>query len=96
MCNCSSVQTLMELQERHWQLCAAAYPHQDGHAVVYELVHGLPHLQRCAVELLATLTSWEAQVQAVRESSPCAYFLSTHQLVAAATLMYAIQRKGMR
>ncbi len=79
------------------QLRAAGHPdHQyTPDDIVYELAHGLPHLEQAAVDLQQVLASWQDNIQAIHDKYNLSLFLSTHQLVAASELLKALLSDGM-
>lgn len=62
---------------------------------MYELAHGLPHLEEAAVDLLQVLASWQDDIKAIHDKYNLFLFLSTHQLVAASELLKALLTDGM-
>jgi len=79
------------------QLRAAGHPdHQyTPDDIVYELAHGLQHLEEAAVDLQQVLASWQDNIKAIHDQYNLSLFLSTHQLVAASDLLKALLSDGM-
>ncbi|DBB07627.1 TPA: neuromuscular junction development [Trebouxia sp. C0006] len=78
------------------QLRAAGHPdHQyTPDDIVYELAHGLQHLEEAAVDLQQVLASWQDNIKAIHDQYNLSLFLSTHQLVAASDLLKALLSDG--
>lgn len=88
---------VLGIQSVKQQLRAAGHPdHQyTPDDTVYELAHGLPHLEEAAVDLQQVLASWQDDIKAVHDKYNLSLFLSTHQLVAASELLKAELSDGM-
>lgn len=88
---------MLGIQDVKQQLRAAGHlDHQyTPDDSVYELAHGLPHLEEAAVELQQVLASWQNNIKAIHDKYTLSLFLSTHQLVAASDLLKALLSDGM-
>ena len=88
---------MLGIQGVKQQLRAAGHPsHQYTPAdIVYELAHGLQHLEEAAVDLQQVLADWQDNIKAIHDKHNLSLFLSTHQLVAASDLLKALLSDGM-
>ena len=88
---------MLGIQGVKQQLCAAGHPsHQyTPDDIVYELAHGLQHLEEAAVDLQQVLADWQDNIKAIHDKFTLSLFLSTHQLVAASDLLKALLSDGM-
>ena len=88
---------MLGIQGVKQQLRAAGHPdHQyTPDDIVYELAHGLQHLEEAAVDLQQVLASWQDNIKAIHDKYNLSLFLSTHQLVAASELLKALLGDGM-